>query len=185
MKEGIALIEHSNLEEYLDPVNYDLEFDGEMDKYQFYLELARSSPGEVLELACGTGLTTIPLSKAGITMTGGDISSAMLAYARLKAEGLTVTFMEGDARTFESDKRFSMIYLTGNAFQAFLSDQDQIDRFAHDRSQTFPMESLHWKPVTGGNGFIRSRGAEWGSGTQCYDTSQHIMHWVTIHCILY
>ncbi len=58
----MTLIEHSNLEEYLDPVNYDLEFEGEMDKYQFYLELARSSPGEVLELACGTGLTTIPLS---------------------------------------------------------------------------------------------------------------------------
>lgn len=49
------MIEHSNLEEFQDPVNYDLEFDGEMDKYQFYLELARSSPGEVLELACGTG----------------------------------------------------------------------------------------------------------------------------------
>lgn len=60
-------------------------------------------------------------------MTGVDISSAMIAYARLKAKGLTVTFMEGDARTFESDKRFSMIYLTGNAFQAFLSDQDQSD----------------------------------------------------------
>jgi trans-aconitate methyltransferase len=127
MKGGMVLIEHSNLEEFQDPVNYDLEFDDEMDKYQFYLELARSSSGEVLELACGTGLTTIPLSKAGITMTGVDISSAMIAYARLKAKGLTVTFMEGDARTFESDKRFSMIYLTGNAFQAFLSDQDQSD----------------------------------------------------------
>lgn len=39
----MALIEHSNLEEYQDPVNYDLEFDGEIDKYQFYLELARSN----------------------------------------------------------------------------------------------------------------------------------------------
>lgn len=42
----MALIEHSNLEEYEDPVNYDLEFDGEMDKYQFYLELARASSGK-------------------------------------------------------------------------------------------------------------------------------------------
>lgn len=143
----MALIEHSNLEEYLDPVNYDLEFDGEMDKYQFYLELARSSPGEVLELACGTGLTTIPLSKAGITMTGVDISSVMLAYARLKAEGLTVTFMEGDARTFESDKRFSMIYLTGNAFQAFLSDQDQIDLLTTVHKHLQPHGILHSRPV--------------------------------------
>ncbi|WP_229106739.1 class I SAM-dependent methyltransferase [Paenibacillus sp. 1001270B_150601_E10] len=55
----------------------------------------RSSPGEVLELAYGTGLTTIPLSKAGITMTGVDISSEMLKYARLKAEGADCYFYGG------------------------------------------------------------------------------------------
>ena len=82
--------------------------------------------GEVLELACGTGLTMIHLAKCGIKITGVDITPEMLEYARIKAEGLPVTFIESDARTFESQKRFSMIYLTGNAFQAFLEDEDQV-----------------------------------------------------------
>jgi SAM-dependent methyltransferase len=190
---GITLIEHSNLEEYQDPVNYDLEFGGEKDKYQFYLELARSSAGEVLELACGTGLTTIPLAKAGITMTGVDISPEMLAYARLKAEGLPVTFMEGDARTFESDKRFSMIYLTGNAFQAFLRDQDQIDLLTtvHKHLQPHGIFAFETRNPEGTD-LSDEEETEWGSfidkdgntvkvsGTQCYDASQQIMHWVTM-----
>ncbi|MFD2114326.1 class I SAM-dependent methyltransferase [Paenibacillus yanchengensis] len=88
------LLEHNNLEEYQDPINYDLEFGGEINKYNFYLELAKINPGEVLELACGTGLTTIPLSKSGINITGVDISSAMLYYARVKAKGLPVTFIK-------------------------------------------------------------------------------------------
>ena len=120
------MITYSNLEEYRDPINYDLEFGGETDKYNFYLELAKLNAGEVLELACGTGLTMIHLAKCGVKISGVDITPEMLKYARIKAEGSPVTFIEGDARTFESKKRFSMIYLTGNAFQAFLSDEDQI-----------------------------------------------------------
>lgn len=123
------MITHDNLEEYKDPINYDLEFGGEVDKYNFYLEFAKLNSGEVLELACGTGLTMIHLAKHGIKITGVDIEPEMLKYAKSKAEGLPVTFIEGDARIFESKKRFSMIYLTGNAFQAFLSDEDQVSLF--------------------------------------------------------
>ncbi len=78
-----------------------------------------------MELACATGLKTIHLSKPGIHITGVDISSSMLEYTRVKTQVLPVDFIEADARTFDSEKRFSMIYLTGNAFQAFLSDEDQ------------------------------------------------------------
>lgn len=186
------LIEHNNLEEYRDPINYDLEFGGEIDKYNFYLELAKLNPGEVLELACGTGLATIPLSKSGINITGVDISSAMLEYARIKAQGLPVTFIEGDARSFESDKRFSMIYLTGNAFQAFLSDEDQIALlktvYKHlEPDGIFAFETRN--PL--GTDLSNQEETIWGefldmdgtivkvSGTQTYDARNHIMHWVT------
>lgn len=186
------LIEHNNLEEYRDPINYDLEFGGEINKYNFYLELAKSNPGEVLELACGTGLTTIPLSKSGITITGIDISSAMLEYARVKAQGLPVTFSEGDARTFESEKRFSMIYLTGNAFQAFLSDEDQIALlrtvYKHLKPNgIFAFETRNPK----GTDLSSQEETIWGefidkdginvkvSGMQSYDARNHIMHWIT------
>ncbi|WP_229696340.1 class I SAM-dependent methyltransferase [Paenibacillus albidus] len=186
------MIDHNNLEEYQDPMNYDLEFGGETKKYNFYLEVARLNPGEVLELACGTGLTTIYLSKLGINITGVDISSAMLAYARFKAQGLPVDFIEADARTFDSEKRFSMIYLTGNAFQAFLSDEDQIALlgtvYKHlEPNGVFVFETRN--PM--GTDLSNQEETIWGefidragikvkvSGIQSYDSRNHIMHWVT------
>lgn len=76
------MIDHNNQEEYRDPRNYDLEFGGETDKYEFFLELAKQHPGHVLELACGTGLVALFLAERGIPITGVDIVEPMLAYAR-------------------------------------------------------------------------------------------------------
>lgn len=183
---------YNNLEEYRDPINYDLEFGGETDKYNFYLELAKLNPGEVLELACGTGLTMIHLAKCGIKITGVDIAPEMLEYARIKAEGLPATFIESDARIFESKKRFSMIYLTGNAFQAFLRDEDQISLlktvYKHLKPNgIFAFETRN--PM--GTDLLNEEEKNWGqfidkdgilvqvSGTQLYDAENHIMHWVT------
>lgn len=53
----------------------------------------------VLDIACGTGNTAIPLARSGCIVTGVDIATNLLeqARARAAAEGLTVTFDEGDA----------------------------------------------------------------------------------------
>ena len=192
MKGRDRLINHNNLEEYSDPVDYDLEFGGETSKYHFYLELARLNPGEVLELACGTGLTTLHLSNAGIPITGVDIASGMLQYAKIKAQSLPAEFIEADARTFQSEKTFSMIYLTGNAFQAFLSDEDQIALlqtvYKHiepnglfvfetrnpEGSDLTDQEESHWGEFIDKDGVTVKV-----SGVQSYDASQQIMHWVT------
>ncbi|MEK3875222.1 class I SAM-dependent methyltransferase [Paenibacillus sp. FSL M7-0420] len=183
---------HNNLEEYRDPVNYDLEFSGETRKYQFYLEWAKASTGEVLELACGTGLTTLPLAQAGIAMTGVDIASSMLAYARMKAGNLPVEFIEADARTFRSDKRFAMIYLTGNAFQAFVSDEDQAALLRTVYHHLEPGGRLIFETRNPAGTDLSDEGeTAWGqfidsdgnvvkvSGTQTYDAERSIMHWVT------
>ena len=61
-------------------------------------------------------------------MTGLDVVPAMLERARFKAEaaGLSVRWVEDDARRFDLDsERFRLIFLTGNAFQAFLTNADQ------------------------------------------------------------
>jgi SAM-dependent methyltransferase len=58
------------------------------------------SPGSrVLDVACGTGNTAIPLARNGCIVTGVDIAPNLLVQARERAaaEGLTVTFDEGDA----------------------------------------------------------------------------------------
>lgn len=57
----------------------------------------------VVDLACGTGNTTLPFACKGYEITGVDIAPAMLALARQKAEqaGLKATFLLQDMRELE------------------------------------------------------------------------------------
>jgi len=120
-------IEKDYLGEFYDPVNYDLEVGGDHPSHHFYAELAKQVGGNVLEVACGTGLVTLPLAQQGIPIAGLDIVPKMLAHAKHKAEklGLSVRWFEGDARNFTLAEKFNFIYMTGNAFQAFLNNSDQ------------------------------------------------------------
>ncbi|PYE48052.1 methyltransferase domain-containing protein [Paenibacillus barcinonensis] len=186
------MLNHNNQEEYRDPINYDLEFGGETDKYDFFLQLAKKHPGHVLELACGTGLTTLYLAERGIRITGVDIVEPMLAYARIKAKELPVDFIEADARIFESNQRYSMIYLTGNAFQAFLSDEDQtaLLRTIYKHLEPDGIFAFEMRNPDGTD-LSDEEEESWGtftdmdgatvkvSGTQTYDASKQLMHWVT------
>jgi 2-polyprenyl-3-methyl-5-hydroxy-6-metoxy-1,4-benzoquinol methylase len=117
-----------NLEEFADPPNYDIE-EGErsIPRIAFYCELAKSVGGPVLEMACGSGLVTIPIAATGLDVTGIDLTRLMLEHARKKAEeqNLNIRWVEADARSFDLGTSYKFIYLTGNAFQAFLRREDQ------------------------------------------------------------
>jgi 2-polyprenyl-3-methyl-5-hydroxy-6-metoxy-1,4-benzoquinol methylase len=117
-----------NLEEFTDPPNYDIE-EGERssERIAFYCDLAKTVGGPVLEIACGSGLVTIPIASQGVEVTGVDLSRPMLEHARKKAEAqnLNIRWVKADARSSELGKQFQFICLTGNAFQAFLRREDQ------------------------------------------------------------
>jgi SAM-dependent methyltransferase len=53
----------------------------------------------VLDIACGTGNTSLPLARRGCIVTGVDIAPNLLVQARERAaaENLAITFDEGDA----------------------------------------------------------------------------------------
>lgn len=65
----------------------------------FISRLAIPSGARVLDVACGTGNTAIPLARSGAVVTGVDIAANLLVQARERAaaEGLAVSFDEGDA----------------------------------------------------------------------------------------
>lgn len=121
-------IEEDYLGEFVDPVNYDLEVGGDDPSHQFYIDLAKQVGGKVLEVACGTGLVAIPLLMEGIPLTGVDIVPGMLKQAKRKSDmlGLSARWIQGDARNFDLNEKFKFIYMTGNAFQAFLNNADQL-----------------------------------------------------------
>ena len=118
------MIDHDNLEEFADPQNYDIEDRSDVG-IAFYSALAQETGGPVLEIACGTGRVSIPIARLGFAVTGLDIVAGMLERARGKSAGLPTRWVEGDARTFDLGEQFRLIYLTGNAFQAFLTRADQ------------------------------------------------------------
>jgi ubiquinone/menaquinone biosynthesis C-methylase UbiE len=150
-------IEQDYLGEFLDPVNYDLEVGGDHPSHQFYADLAKQIGGIVLEVACGTGLVTLQLAAQGIPIAGLDIMPSMLAHAREKSQkqGLPVRWFEGDARDFSLGETFNMIYMTGNAFQAFLNNEDQrallaniCKHLAEGGMFAFEMRNPNWEDLT-------------------------------------
>jgi ubiquinone/menaquinone biosynthesis C-methylase UbiE len=66
---------------------------------QFVNGIDIPSGAQVLDVACGTGNSAIPLARRGATVTGVDIATNLLAQARERAaaEGVTLRFDEGDA----------------------------------------------------------------------------------------
>jgi len=66
---------------------------------EFIARLGITPGAKVLDIACGTGNSAIPLARAGAVVTGVDIAPNLLEQARERAAaaGLAVTFDEGDA----------------------------------------------------------------------------------------
>ncbi|HYU25503.1 MAG TPA: class I SAM-dependent methyltransferase [Thermoanaerobaculia bacterium] len=73
--------------------------------------------GELLDVACGAGRFTIPLSHAGYSMTGVDLSDDFLRVARHR--GPAIAWHRGDVRELPWRERFDGALCFGNSFGYF------------------------------------------------------------------
>jgi SAM-dependent methyltransferase len=92
----------------------------------FYLSLARESGGRVLDLGCGTGMLASHIAREGLDVTGVDPAEGMLRVARARDGGERVTWLKAEGQTVGLTGRFDLIYMTGHAFQALLTDDDAV-----------------------------------------------------------
>ncbi|MCL6599664.1 MAG: class I SAM-dependent methyltransferase [Alicyclobacillus macrosporangiidus] len=186
---------NDNLEEYRDPVTYDSEYGKVGLELPFFEGLARETGGPILELACGTGRVTIPLAQRGFDVTGVDITPQMLERAKQKAaeKAVRVNWILGDCRHLRLDKQFGLVFMTGNAFQAFLdrkSQEDMLQRvhehlredglFAFETRNPNLMHLFHDEADKEVSRFTDERGYEvtvWGS--ERYDPVTQIQHCIT------
>src|SRR5262249_54003243 len=85
------------------------------DDVPLYVRLAREAhaAGEsVLELGCGTGRVTIPIARAGVSITGLDSSSVMIEVAQAKSGGIeNLQWVVADMAQFELPERFGLIII--------------------------------------------------------------------------
>ena len=102
----------------------------------FYLGLARTlkSGAHVLDLGCGTGLLACRIAEEGLAVTGVDPAEGMLGVARSRPGAERVSWIKSVGQAMRLPQRFDLIYMTGHAFQALLTDEDALAllRTAHD-----------------------------------------------------
>jgi SAM-dependent methyltransferase len=89
----------------------------------FYLDLARKTGGPVLDLGCGTGMLACRIAAEGLPVAGADPSFNMLAIARARPGAELVDWIACGAESLRLAQRFDLIYMTGHAFQALLTDE--------------------------------------------------------------
>jgi SAM-dependent methyltransferase len=105
---------------------YDLDLEGYDDDVALYERLADAGWRTVLELGCGTGRVTVALARQGCTVTGIDVSSAMLALARERVAGVAnVTLIEADMRMLDLGERFDSVIVPLGGLQ-HLEDVDDL-----------------------------------------------------------
>jgi SAM-dependent methyltransferase len=83
-----------------------------IDAERFVDDLGITPAMQVLDVACGTGNLAIPAARKGAQVTGVDIATNLLEQARgrASAEGLQITFKEGDAEQLPyPDARFDLV----------------------------------------------------------------------------
>jgi demethylmenaquinone methyltransferase/2-methoxy-6-polyprenyl-1,4-benzoquinol methylase len=66
--------------------------------------------GDVLELACGTGVWTQHLARFATTVTAVDAAPEMLARARARVDAGSVRFIEADLFAWRSDRRYDAVF---------------------------------------------------------------------------
>lgn len=97
----------------------------------FYIALALEAGGEVLELGCGNGRVALPLARAGLPVTGVDLSKPMLDSARaaLSLESPEVrqrlALHQADMRNFDLGREFACVIIAFRSFQMLLAPEDE------------------------------------------------------------
>lgn len=99
---------------------------------EFFKGYALESGGPVLELGCGTGRVSIPIARAGVNITGLDLSAEMLSLCRKKLVKepdevrSRIKLARADMRDFSLDATFALAVITYGPFNNLLTVADQL-----------------------------------------------------------
>jgi SAM-dependent methyltransferase len=122
------------VEHFTDPDRYDRAYERRRQDVALYVQLAVESGQRVLEIGCGTGRVLLPMSRAGVAVTGIDRSAEMLAAlrARVRQEEREVrrriSLRRADMRTFRLGQRFGLVLCPFNTV-LHLYDRPDAERF--------------------------------------------------------
>ncbi|WP_024819146.1 class I SAM-dependent methyltransferase [Arthrobacter sp. 31Y] len=85
--------------------------------------------GHAIEFAIGTGRVAIPLSEAGVRVSGIELSHAMIARLREKVGEDRIPVVQGDMSQTRVDGTFTLAFLVFNTISNLLAQDEQVRCF--------------------------------------------------------
>jgi ubiquinone/menaquinone biosynthesis C-methylase UbiE len=97
------------------------------------MALHNHDPGQILDIGCGTGNISIPLAEGGYTVTGVDLSEAMVVEAQRKAaeRNLSISFVQQDLLQLQlGDGKFDTVLSICDVLNYLIEEEDLRQAFA-------------------------------------------------------
>ncbi|WP_347491017.1 class I SAM-dependent DNA methyltransferase [Desulfoscipio sp. XC116] len=130
-----------------------VDFEGWIDYLEELLNHFQLHTDSVVDLACGTGNTLIPLARRGYKATGIDLAGEMLDLARSKtaAANLSIDFFKQDMRSFKLPEKVGLVTCFHDGLNYLLDIGDirrtfqQVHRHLEDKGAfIFDLNAVHW-----------------------------------------
>lgn len=112
--------------------HYDRFHTDRREDVEFWKSVSTRTGGSVVEIACGTGRVGIEIARQGQELYGIDLSEDVLEVFRHKLTGEPadvqdrVHLSQGDMRTFDLQKKFSLAIIPFRPLQHMLTLDDQL-----------------------------------------------------------
>ncbi len=112
-----------------DQIMCSVDYEAWADYVEQLLVRFAKKPRSIVDLACGTGSSTLPFAHRGYQTSGVDLSPAMLERARSKAahNGLEFKFYEQDLCSLELPEKYDLALLFQDGFNYLLSENELAD----------------------------------------------------------
>lgn len=131
---------YSAIAPYYDIVMSDVNYDEWLWYIHQLFKKFDHSPRRILDLACGTGTCSIPLSKQGYDVTGIDNSDAMLRIARekSKAEHLPIEYTRQNMGSFSLPRKVDTIICLFDSLNYILDERRMLRAYKCAYEVLFP-----------------------------------------------
>jgi SAM-dependent methyltransferase len=97
-----------------------------------------AAAGQALEFAIGTGRVAVPLAQRGVPVTGIELSPAMIAQLRTKADESTIPVIVGDMASAAAPGKYTLVYLVYNTISNLLTQAEQVGCFRNAAGHLTP-----------------------------------------------
>ena len=94
--------------------------------------------GAVLEFAIGTGRIALPVAARGLSVSGIDLSEAMVEKLRAKPGGDSIAVTIGDFASTKVNGSFSLVYLVANTIMNLTTQDGQVAAFENASAHLRP-----------------------------------------------